>query len=191
MGSGKLPLWVIIRASFRADARKTAALAVLAVVAAVVYARLFWKSGGPSEADAQISVAVVPAVGAGTAASTTPVATERITLTEPVPRELKKDPFAVDPRIFPPGQGKTKEGAASATASPGRSVDDGIREDARQLVLQSTLCGRLPSTASPAACISGQVLSPGQQIDGFVLKRVEPTHVVLERDGVRIALFLK
>lgn len=60
---------------------------------------------------------------------------------------------------------------------------DAVRRAARGLVLQSTVAGD-----PPRAVISGQVLQPGERINGLELRQVLPRQVVLESDGVEVRL---
>ena len=69
---------------------------------------------------------------------------------------------------------------------PAPVVEDPIEAAARALVLQSTLCGE-----TPLACINGVFLRPGQRVSGFVLEKVEPTRVLLGREGVKVELYLR
>jgi len=118
MGSGRPPVWILIRAHLCGDPKKTAVLVLLAVVMAVVYARLFFTTGGPQEA----------------------VAADR-----------------------------------AVAASPPAA--------AAELVLESTIVG-----PAPLASIGGRVVRPGDEIDGFVLERVEPTRVMRRRHEIRVIL---
>src|SRR5687767_4449346 len=169
MSATKPPIRAVLRAHFRADMRKTGALVFLAVVMIVVYARMFSSSSAPSAADAQPAIVTgSPPVSVNAAAEAfAPVVADRIQLRESlsVSREIENDPFAIDPNKFPLGQGvRVEEGSAVIG-----QANDAVREAAKLLVLQSTLC------CDPAlACINGQFLRPGQEISGFVLERIEP-----------------
>lgn len=187
MSATKPPIWAVLRAHFRADVRKTGALVFLAVVMIVVYARMFFSSSGPSVADAQPAVVVGSppvAINAAADAFAPSVVADRIPVrvSLSVSRDIQNDPFAIDPDKFPLGQGvRVEEGSAVIG-----QANDAVREAAKLLVLQSTLC------CDPAlACINGQFLRPGQEISGFVLERVEPARVVLQREGIKVVLFLK
>lgn len=181
MKTGRCGIGVLLAAHFRADPRKTALLIMLVVVMLVVYVRMFVKgvSVGAAVAGAEPSV-VLPPAGPGRPAVTHP---DRLPLPEMPARELQGDPFAVDLERYPPApQGKKDDAGAVVSGH----TDDSVREQAESLALQSTLCG-----PAPIACISGQFLRPGQQINGFVLQRVEPTRVILQREGVQVTLLLK
>lgn len=69
-----------------------------------------------------------------------------------------------------------------------KTTDEKVRvtpgaPQANGLVLQTTIQGE-----HPRAMINGQVLTPGQKINGFVLRKVLPRQVILEMNGVEIRL---
>ena len=180
MAAGSPPIWVVLRTQARADPRKTVILAVLAVVMLVVYVRMFW-SGPTSQAEAELLPAVSSEVP--TPAETPTVRAEdvpaRIVLSQPLSRELTHDPFigsaalrSISPSVGPqtPAAGlrNTKEGTP------------------QQLELQSTIC-----CDDPIAGINGRFLRPGDQIQGYVLERVNPTSAVLRKGDASLVLFLK
>jgi hypothetical protein len=189
MATGRPPVWVTIKTHFRADPRKTAVLGILTLVMVGVYARLFW-SDAPDDAAAAllpVSAAAVPVMSTATvvpAATSVRESFERVRLSEPVARTISGDPFSLRLELFPSGRSPVVQNEPPPAVS--EESDDVLREEARSLQLQSTLCGDVT-----LACINGQFLRPGQQISGFVLERVDPTRVILERQGVRIALMLK
>lgn len=47
------------------------------------------------------------------------------------------------------------------------------------------------SSGQPVALINGRALGPGEHVEGFLLARIEPDAVLLERDGLRLRLTLK
>jgi hypothetical protein len=160
--------------------RKTGALVFLAVVMVVVYARLFFQSG-PSVANAKPAMDAAPVVIVSAPQTASPLA-ERIPVPEPLSRDIQGDPFAIDPDKFPLGPGAKVQGSAVIA---GRA-DEAIRQEAKDLVLQSTVSGD-----HPMACIDGQFLKVGQDIAGFVLEQVQADRVILRREGVQVVLFLK
>src|ERR1043165_5534609 len=107
MSAGKPPFWIVFKAHLRADARKTVVLVVLFVVMIVVYARMF-SSSGPSEAaagiaatpDSGVAMAGVPTIALAGA----PVASPgRVVLSQPLARDIKSDPFAIELDRYPLG----------------------------------------------------------------------------------------
>ena len=194
MSTAKPPTSVVLRVHLAASPRKTAILLILVVVMVVVYARWYFKSRVTSEASASVSVAQAPAgqqnVSPGHPAASPKLTAvpARITLSAPLPEELARNPFEVDLAKFPPADEVQERGTTSS--APAEALrgdpDEEMRKLASGLVLQSTLCG-----AWPVACISGQVVWPGQEIGGFMVMSVRPTQVVLRRDQVEVALTLK
>ncbi len=186
MRIAKPPLRVLLAAHLRADPRKSAVLVVLTLVLAVLYVRWLWPGAGPE----QIEAAGIPAAsptggqspsraGPGAAGPTPP----RMLISTPLVRELTGDPFALDLQRYPAG----REEPADRSQPPAPVMfEDPVEAAARTLTLQSTMCG-----PAPLACINGEFIKPGQRVNGFVLERVEPTRVVLERDGVKVELYLK
>ena len=189
MSSSKPPIWLVLRAHFRADARKTGILVALAVVMVVVYARLYHKSGSPKEADAAVEpvASAVTAPPTGTLGATDkPRGTRpRVSLAEPLSTQLARNPFAIELDQFPLAEGFVESSSPEPTDLKGWDPDEDIREALRELILQSTICG-----AWPLACINGQFVRPGEEVAGFVVKRVEPTRVVLRRGNIEAALDL-
>lgn len=100
-----------------------------------------------------------------------------------VPNQQKKSATA-EYKEFDKGAAAT----ASSEKSKRQSTDvnqAAIRTAATALRLQATHPG------DPAyATINGQSLSPGDQIQGYVLRRVMPNAVVLENNGIEIRLEL-
>lgn len=191
MSATKAPIWVVVRAHLRSDVRKTGVLVVLILAMVVVYARLFFKSGGTSTADASTTAVVpgVPAAGAQTrnAREDHSVPAERMTLSAPLFRKLARDPFAVDLGKFP-----FAAGAGQRMSDPPLGADAGDREEAiRAAASELVFQGIIYDGHSSIACINGQVVRPGQQIAGFVVKRVEPMRIVLQYEDVQVVLNLR
>ena len=191
MSKAKPPLWIVLRAHFRASPRKTGLLIALAVILVVVYVRLFMTSSSPSEAGAAVTDAPGPdptgVNPGGTAHKAGPVA-QRVPLSVPVSTRLARNPFVVDPSKFPITNSPVDPGPVSATPGEGPTADPNemIRAAASELTLQAVFYGE-----SPLACINGEVVSPGQEIAGFHVKRIEPTRVVLHQGGIDVALNLR
>lgn len=64
-----------------------------------------------------------------------------------------------------------------------RQHADEIHAQAAGLHLESIMQG-----AVPMAIVNGRVIRPGQRVDGFELKRVNETSVVLSKDGIEVRL---
>ncbi|NOG54110.1 MAG: hypothetical protein HND57_07240 [Planctomycetes bacterium] len=64
-----------------------------------------------------------------------------------------------------------------------RQHADEIQAEAARLNLESIMHG-----VSPLAIINGRVVRPGEQVDGFELRRVNETSVILSRDGITVRL---
>lgn len=179
--SARPPVWSVVQAHLRAQPRKSAVLAALAIVLVVVSVRTLMRSGMPSTAEAQV-VEDPAQSDEGAALSAPQPAAGRVSLPRPLVRELPLDPFVLNVSQLPGAEPEGSEAVEIITPDAGEE----IRELASSLVLQSTMYGE-----KPVACINGQLLRPGQQIEGFVVERVSATRVVLKKDGVEVALSLK
>jgi len=184
MGNGRPPVWILIRAHLRGDPKKTAVLVLLAVVMVVVYARLFITTGGPQEVSAaDQAVAAVPPVAASASASENGPAEARVKLDRPLTRSLSRNPFTLSADRLSNASGAD---GGLTVESLGLDPVERARAAAAELVLESTIVG-----SAPLASISGRIVRPGDEIDGFVLERVEPTKVVLRQNEIRVILPLR
>jgi len=104
-----------------------------------------------------------------------------------IPSKLPRDLFALDPTGYtrlPKDEPDIKPVEKSYTKPTDDNQAAGeFAKAAGSLVLQTTIMGD-----TPRAMISGQVLKQGQQIKGFVLKKILQRQVILERDGVELKL---
>lgn len=185
MSTGKPPPWVVLRAHFRADPRKTIVLAVLALVMVLIYGRMFLKPRGPRSASAS-AVTMVSDTDEFVAASdpapkTAGPGRDRVALPGSWSGELPRNPFTIPTDAG----GDGSSGVAESVGLAESSVENNNRREAGELVLQSTICGD-----EPVACISGQVIRPGDSIQGFVLESVHPMGVILRRGDTRVSLTL-
>ena len=188
MSSRKPPFWVVLKAHAKADPRKTGVLIALSVVMVAVYVWMFWTPPRTSEASTAANLVVAPAsvavTGKPAESSQSTTARARQELPQPLRRNLTRDPFAVDLSRFP-GSSETQPASGTSvtySADPVKTIQD----LAKELELQSTICGK-----KPLAHINGRVVQPGEDIAGFTLERVEPQRVILQRDGIRVALHMK
>src|SRR5439155_24543897 len=147
----------------------------LLVVMAVIYVRWFLRGGSPASVAAGVVAISTPAPApTGRVEGDTPaLSMERARSSlgsapaERGPFELQSDPFALHLERFPrlPSSGgpaaSMPAGPASPAAPPAAGAGDAIEAAARTLVLQSTVSG-----SSPLACINGECLRRGQQING-------------------------
>lgn len=175
------PVAVLIAAHIQAQPRKAAVLGVLFVVMVGIYARNYVWSTGPRRADAH-SRADIEGL-AERAAGNVRQRPERVSIDLPERRELRRDPFRIDLSRYPTHQPALQHDAREAIAD---SLDtDAIRAKAEGLTLQSILW---QDNGNAVACIAGRMVRPGDSIEGFTVRRVEPTRVLLEKDGCRLVL---
>lgn len=180
--SGKLELLV---RELMADRRKLAIMVVLLMVALLLWGRLLLKKV-PQIATAE-PVSPLAATPPGPVDDLpAPLLSQGPLVRLELPPGPPPDLFGFNrtacawlfpPRIEP-AQAKSGPDASDEQVRP-----SAVREAAQRLRLQSVVMGQ-----TPHAVINGQVLSPGQRIEGFVLQEVSPRQVVLERDGIIIRL---
>jgi hypothetical protein len=60
---------------------------------------------------------------------------------------------------------------------------DNVRIAAEALKLESTIVG-----PTPGAIVNGQMVREGSNIAGFRVLKIEPRQVVVEREGVKLAV---
>lgn len=112
---------------------------------------------------------------------------------------LKRNPFRIPFRYYPCDESAQsaspapmdsywdlveKSGSAQADQQEQREeVIDNVQRSAESLKLQSIILG-----ASPAAIINGRQLREGDAVDEFRVLRIEARQVIVEREGVRLAL---
>ena len=62
---------------------------------------------------------------------------------------------------------------------------DNVRLAAESLKLESTILG-----AAPAAMVNGQLVREGSVVDGFRVLKIEPRQLIVEREGVKLAVMM-
>lgn len=206
--------WTRVRADLARDRRKTALMAVLMVVAAVLGVRMLGQHSTPAPAAA--AVPTEPPTGGLLAAKAGAARADHVTPrkgNDPGQREnylarmdrsINRDLFKTSPEYFP----STGAAEEDATVSAGRGSWLGdmieqlaqqqqaqrdrldqmaaIRFQAQSLNLQSTILG-----STPIALINGQPLQAGATINGFVIAEITPNACRLTRDGVTVELRMK
>ncbi|MDY6913933.1 MAG: hypothetical protein SVT52_05705 [Planctomycetota bacterium] len=185
-----------LTAELKRDKKKTAIMAALLLVAAVLGIRLVVKSSGPDGANAG-AVAMRPQPQAGSQSPTAaalpserkPASAGRKSSYVPSgSMEITRDIFEANTDVFPP-----KKQTAN---NPARLVPSGkpviseeevrrrvIQAQAKALTLQSTI-----HSATPTAIINGCVLCKGEWINGFQVTAINARTCVLEKNGVKIIL---
>jgi hypothetical protein len=112
---------------------------------------------------------------------------------------LPRNPFAV-PIDFYPADGSRTDDAASANNSYWNQIAksmssradqeqqrqilvDNIRIAAESLKLESTIMG-----AAPGAMVNGEFVREGSMVAGFRVLKIEPQRLIIEREGVKLAV---
>jgi hypothetical protein len=186
-----------IKRRLMADKRKLGMLTTLAAIGLLLWGRLLLQqvprtATADPDAAAGAEATTLPSGsmgGGGTAERAT--SPSRQTVAVRLHDEVARDLFRFNSIYYPPlPESEEKDGGEAK--SPADQVDESTRADAKMLEvrlaaqnlkLQSTLNGN-----EPRALINGVLLSPGEQIEGFVLRQVDGRKAVLEKEGVEIVL---
>jgi len=174
------------KAQLLADKRRSGLLIGLVAVGLLFWGRLMLKDAPKTATAEPIAAAAAGSQGApAPVARAAPLPAVVLTGSAVMPR----DPFRFDASGYAaaPGQGPREE----AQDEPKTADPDADREarraavvaQARKLTLDSVIKG-----SRPRVMISGQMLEPGQQVEGFVLLKIDSRQVVLEKEGVRVLL---
>lgn len=172
-----------------ADKRKLGLICTLAFGALLLWGRLLMKDvprtavAVPGEQLA--AAALMPDATDGSTTMAWP--TVYVDLTNEVSRDL----FRPDPRYYTledeqndASAGLGKSGADPDDEQHGPAARlEAVQADAQELSLQSTILGNVSQ-----ALINGQLVSPGQSINGFEVLRVGSRRVTLVKDGIEIEL---
>jgi hypothetical protein len=175
--------WQKIIALFGADKKKLGIMFGLIALGMLLWGRLLLMHV-PREALAQPAAANA-APDHGQAAEPA-----RKVVNVDLPVELTRDVFALDARDY--ARVPQPPGAEISSPAPGKSVDESADETARikavndaaaTLQLRTTVLGN-----TPRATIGNLTVREGQTIKGFLIKKILPRQVVVEKDGVEVLL---
>ena len=195
--------WEKMMGTMRASPGKSSAAGLLGLVMIIVWARLLL--GGHSPATARAGV-----VGS-------PAAVSQATVTAPMPHRivqggetlqqwarapigpLARNPFAVPFDFYPrdasvaatdAGGGADywdlvkKSMASRADQQEQRQIlVDNVRIAAEALKLEAIVLG-----GSPGAMVNGQLVKEGSSVAGFRVLKIQPRRLIVEREGVKLAV---
>lgn len=179
-----------------ADKKKLGILVMLAFVGLLMWGRLLM-TDVPRTATAKPKPAATTPADRST--TTTPMS-KASSVTRRMPEVavdlsglVTRDLFAFHGRGYPPvaDSGETGHGTNRVTptklvldpADKAKEREKAIRAEAADLRVQSTILG-----AQPRALINGQLLAPGEAIQGFKLSEVRPRSVTLTKESIEIVL---
>jgi hypothetical protein len=168
-----------------ADKKKLSIMVGLFAVAMLMWGRLLLERV-PRTATAEPTLAVVSASPGETAADGTVIRPVIwVDPTDPLHRDL----FLLNPAEYV-RVAVAEDTTVRVAKSDHESVDEirvaeAVREAASRLTLQSIIQG-----ARPRAMINGQLLAPGQTVEGFVVTRIDQRHVLLTKNGVNVPLVM-
>lgn len=192
-----------------ADPRKGGMLAVLMVVLLALAIKTFVPFGpGSSEAsDAEGPEHDDPAVVGKNVLSRTWSVLDNLRaghfVEVPLSPRLSRNLFSVNESYFPlPAQTAVKQAPPAVTPLPEIESEDEnadeahalmlaqIRQDAGQLILRSVIVGSNPLAVVQTSGGLRTVVELGESVNGFELVEVKSDAVVLEKDNVRVRLWL-
>ena len=173
------------------DPKKASLVVLLIAVSMLLWGRLLLKHV-PQMASADPAAAVsTPVDSGGMGELSGPVLPERADkpiVAVDLAQDVSRDLFLLPHDKYEPVEDETN--AQEPGKSPAEPADDrgwrrAVREAASELSLQSVVTGD-----QPRAIINGQLVAPGQAVDGFTVTRVAERFVELEKDGMTVRLKL-
>jgi hypothetical protein len=202
MANAAIPLWQTkITVALRQDPRKTGVLGFLVVVLLIAWARMMISqihpalaSGSSMMPTAAASQMIVPAPGfkpSGSAASL------REWLSGPIP-PIKRNIFLVKSEYFP--QDTAKNSAAITDSGFWSTLEKSLSLQADQKAKRAVVIASLKAEAatlrptstvmgpSPRAMINGVLVREGDSVGSFRVLRIEPHGIIVEHEGIRLAI---
>ncbi len=193
----------------KASPKKFSVMVGLALILVVLVLRLVFGSSGPSSASASVSKFVGGTISAALGQSADSNAPQHISAQEWAILEWARQPIVPLKRNFfavplddyrrdgdqapelSVGAGFWDRLAKSLTAHADQQEQrqiliENVRIMAASLKLQSIVMGNQPS-----AMVNGEVVTEGSDIAGFHVLRIEPRTLIVERQGVRLAIVME
>lgn len=116
------------------------------------------------------------------------------------PQPLKRNPFIVPMDFYASDGAKTADSASAGGYwnQVGKSMSSRAdQQEQRQILVDNVLIAaealKLESTimgATPGAMINGQLVAEGSEIEGFRVLKIEPRQIIVEREGVKLAVMM-
>jgi hypothetical protein len=192
-------------AGFRASPGKSSTVTGLAVILVIVWCRFFFGGHTPASASGATAQTASESLEPSSGSMASHAAGETDSLQQwarqPI-RPLVRNPFAIPLDLYPRDTASAADNASSQTGYwdlVGKSMSsradqqeqrqiliDNVRIAAASLKLQSTVMG-----AHPGAMVSGTMVREGDNISGFRVVSIEARQVIVEREGVKLALLME
>jgi len=180
--------WGRFKASLLADKRKAALLFALSIAGAVTLIGLL--TSGKLPAKVKAGTPAGEKAGVATPSPLRPHPGVSEAYLAGLDTEVTRDLFAIEYSAFPPTDpghiGRPDPVPTVPDPNPGtkrqRHVAQ-IKQQARALKLQSAMPGN-----PPTAIINGYVISAGDVLSGFTVRRIETGRCVLIKEGVTVTL---
>jgi hypothetical protein len=190
----------------RASPGKTAALTGLVLIMIVAWIRVLI-GGHPSPNPAQgatISAAHAAVVAEDSTEFRYPAETEQGPSIQSWARQqagpLSRNPFIIPMDYYPSDMVRTDDSPSSSSywnllaKSLSARAD---QQEQRQILVDNVLLAaeglKLSSTimgATPGALVNGQLVNEGSEIAGFHVLKIEPRQIIVEREGVKLAVMM-
>jgi hypothetical protein len=196
------PAWQTkLTTALRQDPKKTGVLGALVLIFLTVSARMMIGLSPPAPAAGSL---VTPANAAVPAFVPSPVSKPggagtslRGWLSTPIP-SISRNDFLVKSDYFPANTAKTSEAAPQSgfwiTLEKSLSLQADQKEKRESQIAslkQQAAALRLTSTvmgSSPRAMVNGALVGVGESVESFRVVRIEPRGIVVQRDGIQLAI---
>jgi hypothetical protein len=192
-------------AGFRASPGKSSTVTGLAVILVIVWCRFFFGGHTPASASGATAQTASDSLAGSTVSTSSRAAGETDSLQQwarqPI-HPLIRNPFAIPLDLYPRDTASVADNTSSQTGYwdlVGKSMSsradqqeqrqiliDNVRIAAASLKLQSTIMG-----AHRGAMVSGTMVREGDNISGFRVVSIEARQVIVEREGVKLALLME
>jgi hypothetical protein len=190
----------------REDPRKAVVLVVLVLVMVGLWVKvLMGSNGAPRRAGASVTQ-ITPAAAQKTVAKDNARVSMKDWMRDPVKGlDLERNLFAVKLDYFPQDGTKVSQAILASPVGDGfwdqlaksmtfqadlkkerEILRENIRLQAAQLQLQSIMMG-----ASPKALMNGGLVGEGDVVAEFRIRKIEARRVIVEREGIRLAIEMK
>jgi hypothetical protein len=188
--------------AFRASPGRSSTVGGLVLILVVAWARLLVMGHAPSAAHGAVTSVAPAAPGPNEPPAPRHPAENASSLQQWVRQPigpLARNPFAIPFDCYPHDGSKTaaqspqengywdlvrKSMSSRADQQEQRQIlVDNVRIAAEALKLESTIVG-----PTPGAIVNGQMVREGSNIAGFRVLKIEPRQVVVEREGVKLAV---
>ena len=168
-----------------ADSKKISVVVVLLAFGLLLWGRLLLQEV-PRSASARPTTSKLANEQSRVTATSDAAAVKVRIVRVDLPRDLSRDLFTFDSNPYKrtPDNDPSARNAKLASQQSDELTWDELTRLARTLLTLDSVV----TQPRPYAVINGQLLMPGQSVEGFKLRAVEDRSVILEKDGITIRL---